>query len=66
MNQPLNKTNQHVNYVNYTNSSAISWNSSTSDQGSLATLIKNNIVALPQSKPIGFGIDPEGGAERRP
>jgi hypothetical protein len=52
MNQPLSKSNKNINYLSYTNSSAVSWHSNSSDQVSLAALIKNKIVPIPQGEHI--------------
>ena len=52
MNHPLGKTNENVNYPTQANSSAASWISSTSDQGSFAALIKNKALILPQDAQI--------------
>jgi hypothetical protein len=49
MNYPLGKTNENVNYPIHSNSSAASWMPTTSDQGSLAALIKNDVVVIRQN-----------------
>jgi hypothetical protein len=59
MNYPLSKINENVNYASYTNSSAICWSSSSADQVSLAALIKNSIMILPQELQISSEVDPQ-------
>jgi hypothetical protein len=41
MSNDLNKTNENINYVNYTNSSAVRWKSSSANSDSFATIIRN-------------------------
>jgi hypothetical protein len=63
MNDRLNKTNENINYVSHTNSSAICWNSSSSNADSLATLIKNTVIVLPKGSESGSEIRPKLSAD---
>jgi hypothetical protein len=50
MNYALAKSNENVNYPIHTNSSVAGWTPNTSDECSLAALIKNNVVFVRQDQ----------------
>lgn len=49
MNNAVGRTNENVNYPIHANSSGADWTPSTSDQGSLAALMKNNVIVVRQN-----------------
>jgi hypothetical protein len=50
MNPFLNRTNENINYINYTNSSAILWSSSSADPKSVATRTRNQMFLLSEER----------------
>jgi hypothetical protein len=51
MSSHLNKTNENINYLNYTTSSAVRWVSSSASSDSLATIIRNKVFHVGQKEP---------------
>ena len=45
--------NQNVNYANHTSSSSPSWNSSSARTDSLSTIIRNQVIILPEVPDTG-------------